>query len=149
MDELVGYPWPGNVAELAELVRQACQRATGQQVQAAELPDRIRLAAGALAHPQRNEQPIDLDALLLQIERELIERALKIARNNKTRAAELLGVNRPRLLRRLVQLGLAPPQVELPKHEMQQPAARPQSAESIAPAADEEPVIFEPLPDES
>jgi DNA-binding NtrC family response regulator len=134
MDELVAYPWPGNIAELMDLVREACQRAKGPQVQAGDLPERIRLASGAVAHPRPEDETIDLDAFLAGIEREMIERALAAARGNKTRAAELLGVNRARLLRRLVQLGLAPPQVELPARD--------------AAAADEEPVIFEPLPEE-
>jgi transcriptional regulator with PAS, ATPase and Fis domain len=128
MDELVAYSWPGNVAELADLVRQACQRTVGLLVQSGELPDRIRHAANALAHPVEADEPIRLDEFLAEIERELIQRALKVARNNKTRAAELLGVNRPRLLRRLVQLGLAPP--------------------GLADAAAEEAVVFEAVPDE-
>lgn len=145
LEELVAYPWPGNVAELVELVREACQRAQGPHVQAADLPEKIRLAAGAVAHPRHEEETIDLDAFLGQIERELIDRALKAARNNKTRAAELLGVNRARLLRRLVQLGLAPPQVELPATQIEPAAERPQL---VPPPPEEEPVIFEPLPDE-
>jgi transcriptional regulator with AAA-type ATPase domain len=129
MDELLQYAWPENVTELSVMVREACQRATGQLVQRADLPDRLHLAASADAHPRQAEESIDLDAFLAEIERELIERALQASRNNKTKAAELLGVNRPRLLRRLVQLGLAPPA----------------AAESPA----EEPVVFEPVPDES
>ena len=54
----------------------------------------------------------ELDSFLAGIERELIERALRQAKGNKTRAAELLGVNRARLLRRLAQLGLGPPVAE-------------------------------------
>lgn len=128
MDELLQYAWPENVAELATMVREACQRATGQLVQPADLPERLHLAADADAHPRQAEEPIDLDAFLAQIERELIERALRASRNNKTKAAELLGVNRPRLLRRLVQLGLATPAAEAPA---------------------EEAVVFEPVPEES
>jgi DNA-binding NtrC family response regulator len=44
--------------------------------------------------------------LLGRIERELIHRALAQAKGNKTKAARLLGMTRPRLYRRLVQLGL-------------------------------------------
>jgi DNA-binding NtrC family response regulator len=47
-----------------------------------------------------------LDELLAKIEREAIERALAQANRNKTEAAELLGMTRPRLYRRLIQLGL-------------------------------------------
>ena len=47
-----------------------------------------------------------LDEFLAQIERELIVRALAQAKGNKAKAARLLGMTRPRLYRRLVQLGL-------------------------------------------
>ena len=45
--------------------------------------------------------------MLAKIERELIERALAQTGGNKTEAAALLGMTRPRLYRRLVQLGMA------------------------------------------
>jgi DNA-binding NtrC family response regulator len=47
-----------------------------------------------------------LDELLVTIEKEAIVRALTQAGGNKTEASELLGMTRPRLYRRLVQLGL-------------------------------------------
>ena len=54
------------------------------------------------AAPER----IALDEFMASIEREVIERAMSQAGGNKTAAAELLGMTRPRLYRRLVQLGL-------------------------------------------
>lgn len=47
-----------------------------------------------------------LDEYLSHVERELIRRALTRAKGNKARAARLLGLTRPRLYRRMVQLGL-------------------------------------------
>ena len=49
---------------------------------------------------------MSLDEFMAKIERELIERALARAKNNKARAARMLGLTRPRLYRRMVQLGL-------------------------------------------
>jgi DNA-binding NtrC family response regulator len=43
------------------------------------------------------------------VEKELIARAMRRARGNKSKAAKLLGLTRPRLYRRLVQLGLEHP----------------------------------------
>ena len=43
---------------------------------------------------------------MAKVERELIERAVARAKNNKARAARMLGLTRPRLYRRMVQLGL-------------------------------------------
>jgi DNA-binding NtrC family response regulator len=106
MDRLDAYPWPGNIDELAQMVAQAHERAEGPQITPGDLPERIHLAAAAAAHPRRPEETIVLDEFLGRVERELIRRALARAKGNKTKAAKLLGMTRPRLYRRLVQLGL-------------------------------------------
>jgi DNA-binding NtrC family response regulator len=62
------------------------------------------VAAGL--HPRREPETIELDAFLLEVEKELMERAMRQAKGNKAHAARLLGVSRARLLRRLEQLGL-------------------------------------------
>lgn len=106
LDRLSAYPWPGNVDELAQMVSEAYRRAEASEVGLSDLPERVHLAAAAEAHPRRVEEKIVLDEYLGRIERELILRALKRAKGNKTKAARLLGMSRPRLYRRMVQLGL-------------------------------------------
>ena len=101
------YSWPGNVAELAEVIAESHARASARLIAAGDLPERLRLAADAAARPRRKEEPIQLDEFVARIERELIRRALTRTKGNKTKAARLLGLNRPRLYRRMVQLGLA------------------------------------------
>ncbi len=107
LDALDAYAWPGNIDELAQIVAEAHRNAAGPLLGPADLPKRIHLAADAAAHPHRIEQTIVLDDLLADIERELIGRAIDRAKGNKAKAARLLGLTRPRLYRRLVQLGLA------------------------------------------
>lgn len=107
LDRLAAYAWPGNLDQLAEVVRQAHAAAVGPQVLPADLPPVVHHAASAQARPRRAPEPIRLDEFLERIERELLERALAQARGNKTKAAQLLGIHRARLIRRLVQLGLA------------------------------------------
>lgn len=109
LDALHGYHWPGNIDELYQFVVSACKRATGPYVELKDLPERIHLAADAASQPAPLDQPIQLDQFLGQVERELVARALRLARGNKARAARLLGLSRPRLYRRMVQLGLEPP----------------------------------------
>ncbi len=106
LDQLDAYAWPGNLDELARVVAEAHHQAEGPQVGAGDLPQRIRLAAAAAAHPPRPEETIVLDEFLAGVERELIRRAVAQAKGNKAKAARLLGMTRPRLYRRLVQLGL-------------------------------------------
>lgn len=108
LDRLDAYAWPGNLDELGEVVAEAHQRAAGLLIDVKDLPERLHLAAQASAQPHRTEETIVLDEYLGRVERELIRRALARAKGNKARAARLLGVTRPRLYRRMVQLGLEP-----------------------------------------
>ncbi len=110
LDVLDGYGWPGNVDELAAVVAQAHRAAEGPEIAVGDLPEKVHLAAQAAAHPRRTELRINLDEYLAKIERELIGRAMRQAKGNKTKAAGLLGLSRPRLYRRLEQLDLEPPE---------------------------------------
>jgi DNA-binding NtrC family response regulator len=106
LDQLAAYSWPGNIDELAAVVRETHERARASLIGVNDLPKRIHWAADAAAHPPRHEETIVLADFLDRVERELIARALRRAKGNKSRAAKLLGLTRPRLYRRLVQLGL-------------------------------------------
>jgi PAS domain S-box-containing protein len=94
------HAWPGNITELYEVLAAACTRAGGERLEPADLPFYVQQA------PLPAEQPIPLDEVLEKVERRLIELALKLGQGNRTRAAELLAIWRPRLLRRMEQLGL-------------------------------------------
>lgn len=113
LDRLASLPWTGNVEELAAVVREACRSVSTVWIGEADLPPRVRAVVAAGAHPARPTESIRLDEFLLEIERELIQRAMQRARGNKAKAARLLGVSRPRLLRRLTQLGLEAPAAEI------------------------------------
>jgi DNA-binding NtrC family response regulator len=106
IDKLDAYAWPGNLNELIAVVTAAHKNALGPEIKPDDLPEQIRLAAQAVAHPRKVEEPIQLDEFLRHIERELIRRAIARSKGNKTKAARLLGLTRPRLYRRMVQLGL-------------------------------------------
>ncbi len=120
MDLLVCYSWPGNIDQLAEIVRQAADTATKPLIYASQLPERIKAARHAAEHPREPATaPIELDAILQQVERELIERALSLAGGNKSKAASLLSLPRNRLLRKLELLKIDSPrsaddELELP-----------------------------------
>jgi DNA-binding NtrC family response regulator len=107
LDRLVQFDWPGQFDQLAAVVQEACARADGVEITLADLPKRLHQAAEAARFVHRPPPTIDLEKFLAQVETELIERALRLAKGNKTQAAKLLGLNRPRLYRRMVQLGLA------------------------------------------
>src|SRR5690606_26854724 len=104
IDQLTAYEWPGNLDELTGAIREACDRADGNQIEVNHLPSVLQHAAQAVAHPARQEDNIVLDEFLERVESELLRRALQRSRGNRARAARLLGISRARLLRRLAQL---------------------------------------------
>lgn len=108
LDRLAAHDWPRNLDELGEVVRAAHLRAAGPLVTAADLPARLGQPPLAASAPRRAD-PVDLAELLADVEREVIRRTLAGVKGNKARAARQLGLTRPRLYRRMVQLGLETP----------------------------------------
>jgi DNA-binding NtrC family response regulator len=103
---LAAHDWPGNLRELARVIDAAHAVGPTDQIGLDDLPAGIRGHLGGAYQPPPPLPPIPLDVLLTQVERRLIEQSLATARQNKSRAAELLGISRPRLYRRLKELGI-------------------------------------------
>ncbi|APR05815.1 sigma-54-dependent transcriptional regulator [Thauera chlorobenzoica] len=109
---LLAYPWPGNVRELKNLVERLTILLPGRLIVPSELPHEITATAPALAPPARfaveangaGARPIEHQ--LAAAERKLLEDALSRAGGQKGRAAEILGISRHALKRRLQRLGL-------------------------------------------
>ncbi len=112
---LQAYDWPGNLGELARVIDAAHDHIYSRPqadkamplIDVPDLPADIRGHLGAAYLPPTAPATIKpLDELLTEIERRLIESALSRARQNKSRAAEFLGISRPRLYRRIKELNL-------------------------------------------
>lgn len=106
LDLLAAYPWPNNVDELQSVIRRAVEVAHGIRINTRDLPEEIRHADRAAARPDRPEEKIVLDDFLLEVEAELLRRAMRQAKGNKAQAARLLGISRARVIRRCEQLGI-------------------------------------------
>jgi transcriptional regulator with GAF, ATPase, and Fis domain len=104
LDLLVAHDWPGNVREL-ENEAQKMIALSEEVVTVDVLSEGIRRgpAAAVAEGGVRN-----LDALVEQVERDEIARALRAAAGNKTRAASLLGISRFTLQRKLEKYGEEP-----------------------------------------
>ena len=101
------YHWPGNVNELRAVVTAARRECAGPLIEASHLPFGFRIGVNRQTiGPGTRRRSVPLDPLLLRVEREQIELALAEARHNKAKAAELLGITRPRLYRRMEILGI-------------------------------------------
>jgi DNA-binding NtrC family response regulator len=102
---LKAHDWPGNVRELIGALSDAVAAAGAGPIQGGHLPRQLRERFGVPRPP--DEKPIALDAVLESIEKRLIQSAMARANGNATKAAEMLGIWRTRLLRRIEALGLA------------------------------------------
>ena len=99
MDRLLAYDWPGNVRELSHAMERAVILSSDPVIQPADL----ELGAEHGLTPRSPDRPregrVVLDTLdIREAEAVLIERALQETGQNRTRAAELLGIT-PRTLR--------------------------------------------------
>jgi DNA-binding NtrC family response regulator len=83
------YPWPGNIRELRNVIERATILADGEFVEAKHLPPTL-VAKGEESLPSVTIAPgMTVD----EAERRLILMTLEHTRNNKTRAAEVLGIS--------------------------------------------------------
>jgi two-component system, NtrC family, response regulator AtoC len=94
---LYEYSWPGNVRELENTLERAMVLAEGDQIVAADLPERIREAQDPV-QMQLASGELSVKKTTRVIEEVLIRRALQKTKGNRTRAAELLEISHRALL---------------------------------------------------
>jgi DNA-binding NtrC family response regulator len=99
------HTWPGNVRELRNVIERATILAPGQFIEAKHLPPVVEGEA-----PASREAPMALAAGITveEAERRLIMMTLAHTRDNKTRAAEILGISLKTLHNKLNKLRLRP-----------------------------------------
>ena len=99
------YAWPGNVRELKNVIERATILAPGPFIEPKHLP-------AALAHEPPVQQPPQValapGTTVEEAERRLIQMTLEHTRDNKTRAAEILGISLKTLHNKLNKLRLRP-----------------------------------------
>jgi DNA-binding NtrC family response regulator len=83
------YGWPGNVRELRNVIERATILATGEFIEPRHLPSTL-LAGDEQGPPALAITP---GTTVDEAERQLIELTLQHTRDNKTRAAEILGIS--------------------------------------------------------
>jgi len=100
---LMDYPWPGNVRELENAVEHAVICANNGIVHPESLPTDIRNYC-----EQSNTIGNKINRFRKETEKQgrEISEALRKARGNRTVAAELLGINRSTLWRRMRRLAI-------------------------------------------
>lgn len=126
MEALQNYHWPGNVRELQNYIERAVVLAEGDELTVDLLPDVVlgkgpvrpariqHVTQDVLIHElvQRGIQDAGKDAtnlhsvIVSRVEKELIHQVMELCHNVQTRAADLLGINRNTLHKKLKEYGL-------------------------------------------
>jgi two-component system, NtrC family, response regulator AtoC len=107
---LTAYSWPGNARELENVIERACALAAGSNLTSDDLPERVRSngQTGAMIARARERR-----MTLRELEKEYIVEALRMTGGNKSRAAEILGIDRRTLHRKLDEYRAEDPSFEL------------------------------------
>ncbi len=92
------YFWPGNVRELANAIRRAVALAEEKKIQIFDLPPYI---ANAQYETPETKSTKPQKLLLADIERDHILAVIDMVNGNKSEAAQILGIHRDTLLRKL------------------------------------------------
>ncbi len=103
VEALKKYHWPGNIRELANAIRRSVALADGKQIQLFDLPPYI---ANGQYEPLHGQPSKPQKLLLADIEKEHILSVMDMVQGNKSEAAQLLGIHRDTLLRKLKKYGL-------------------------------------------
>ena len=104
MKTLQAYPWPGNIRELRNFCENAVVLRKGGKLTEFDLDPRFRGAAPAGAASGGAEEGGPSQTLSVeQNEKRLLREALIKSRGNRTKAAELMGISRRTLHRKLAQ----------------------------------------------
>jgi transcriptional regulator with GAF, ATPase, and Fis domain len=134
MECLMKYRWPGNVRELENLIERLTILVSGNVVQLSDLPEKLNQMTFPHMEPHHrgvdsgaeteraasisdtspfcpsgfeiSESGIDLNEAVSTMERNLIQKALEKTGGVRSRAAQLLGLNRTTLLEKMKKMGI-------------------------------------------
>ncbi|RMG60496.1 MAG: AAA family ATPase [Deltaproteobacteria bacterium] len=99
---LLEYSWPGNIRELKNVVEQALWSSRGTSIDVGDLPEYMK----KVRFPEEGNGRLTLREYLDRAERSAIIDALKRAGGSRTRAAELLGLHRSALFKKMRKHGI-------------------------------------------
>ncbi len=101
MNALSSYAWPGNVRELENTIERLCQFSKGGIITLEDLPSKMNSKV-KFHHSHLFEGMPSLD----EIERRYLLHVLDVTKQNRSQAAEILGINRRTLYRMAERFGI-------------------------------------------
>jgi PAS domain S-box-containing protein len=102
---LRSYPWPGNIRELSNVLERVLSSLEGNTVHLSDLPFylyRSQKIASKLS-------PVPIREVQFRAEKEAILHTLRLAGFNKSKAAEMLGIHRTHLYKKIKKYGITRP----------------------------------------
>jgi len=100
MEILYGYPWPGNIRELRNVIERAVVLASADRIEPSDLPERIRTQQGAKTSHSLKDR-------IEYFESKIVKETLEAHSWNKDEAARALDVDLATLYRKIKKLGIA------------------------------------------
>jgi transcriptional regulator with PAS, ATPase and Fis domain len=108
VEALASYHWPGNVRELENMIERLVVFSRGSRIDVGDLPPTVTPRAPVLEKRLFDDLPT-----LEEIERRYLLHVLEQVGHNRTRAAEVMGIDRRTLYRMAERFGI--PLAELPE----------------------------------
>lgn len=101
------YAWYGNLREMRNVIKRSVLIARGEYVSMECLPDELRQKEHQVEDTSASVAgSLDLDDATHKAEKLVVERALREANNNKSKAAKILKIDRKTLYNKIKQLGI-------------------------------------------
>ena len=101
------HSWPGNVRELENIIERVMVLCTGSTITVDDLPSEFRDNVYNTLHLEGIPADAPLYETLAMVEKKMIERAMKMADNVQTKAAEILGIGKSGLNQKLKKFNLS------------------------------------------
>jgi DNA-binding NtrC family response regulator len=101
LDVIIAFDWPGNVRQLENLIERVVLLAPGSTVQPDDLPAPLNPSHRSVATGFFRDLPT-----LDELERQYLQHVMEAVGGNRTRAAQVLGIDRRTLYRMAERFGL-------------------------------------------
>ena len=106
MTMLTGYGWAGNIRELENVIERAMILSNENLITTAELPPVITVGSN-VKNFSVTGNTLSIKKAGRALERDLIEKALKVTDGNRSKAAKILEISRPILIAKIKEYGLS------------------------------------------
>ncbi len=107
LSHLMSYPWHGNLRELKNTVQRSALMSKGDHVPASVLPQEIKKPQLIQSNKMVELETFsDLKTVTEHAERRAIQNTLERTQHNKSKTAELLGIDRKTIYNKMKQLGI-------------------------------------------